>query len=115
MVIDATFLGPRSSFAPGNFGSIANSSRSVSLPLILSAIRYLTWLLNSDTPLWKQLITQGLATDECVSIITAIFSDDGRITMVRNLQSDDAQSFIDAIDRVIPTLRVPRIVLLTLT
>jgi len=54
----------------------------------------------SDTPTWKQLITHTLATHERISLITTIFSDHTQTEMVRHLRGNDAQAFVDSIDRV---------------
>lgn len=51
-------------------------------------------------PVWKQLISHPLPTNECVSLIMAIFSDRDELHEVNNLCGDDAQAFIDVIDEV---------------
>ncbi|KAF9642913.1 kinase-like protein [Thelephora ganbajun] len=61
-------------------------------------------LLTPDIPAWKRLITQTLATDERISLITATFSDRDQVKMVKNLIGNDAQTFIDAIDEVLGSL-----------
>ncbi|KAF9645406.1 kinase-like protein [Thelephora ganbajun] len=61
-------------------------------------------LLAPDIPGWKRLITQTLATDERVSLITAIFSDLDQAKMVKNLIRNDAQTLVDAIDEVLDSL-----------
>ncbi|KAF9645415.1 kinase-like protein [Thelephora ganbajun] len=61
-------------------------------------------LLTPDIPTWKRLITQALPTDERISLITTIFSDDDQVKMVENLIGNDAQTFVDAIDEVLDTL-----------
>ncbi|KAF9643889.1 kinase-like protein [Thelephora ganbajun] len=55
-------------------------------------------LLTSDPPVWKQLIGHPFSTDERISLLTSIFSDNNEIEMVRHLSRDDAQVFIDVID-----------------
>jgi len=54
----------------------------------------------SDTPMWKCLISCPLLTQECVSLITTIFSDKEAIRVVQSLDGGDAQVFIDKIDKV---------------
>ena len=54
----------------------------------------------SDIPIWKRLITHTLTTDERIFLITTIFSDHAQTEMVRRLDGDDVQAFIDAIDGV---------------
>jgi len=46
------------------------------------------------------LIGRPRATDEHVSLVTNIFSDDDEIQVVKGLREDDAQVFIDVIDEV---------------
>ena len=38
--------------------------------------------------------------DERISLTATIFSDDNETEMIRNLSGDDAQAFVDAIDKV---------------
>lgn len=54
----------------------------------------------SDIPTWKNLITHTLTTHERVSLITMIFSDRDQTETVRRLNGDNAQTFIDTIDKV---------------
>ena len=46
------------------------------------------------------MISDTLTTDERVSLITIVFSDDNEGKRVRNVSGDDAQAFIDLIDEV---------------
>ena len=48
------------------------------------------------------MIDCPLTTDERVSLITAIFSDRNEIDVVKRLRGDDAQSFVDVMDEVLP-------------
>ena len=48
------------------------------------------------------MINCPLVTQECVALITAIFSDKKEIRVVQDLDGGDAQAFIDKIDRVTP-------------
>jgi len=49
------------------------------------------------------LIDRPLATDQRISLITAIFSDHDETEAVKRLSGDDAQSFVDVIDEVLPS------------
>jgi hypothetical protein len=49
---------------------------------------------------WKRLISH---MHECISLITAVFSDHDRAGMVGNLSQDDAQNFINMIYEVSAT------------
>ena len=57
-------------------------------------------LVCSDPPDWKRLISDTLDTRERVSLITTIFSEQNGLEMVRHLRGEDAQAFVDAIDKV---------------
>ena len=48
------------------------------------------------------MIDRTLATDERISLITAIFADHDQTQMVANLAGDDAQAFVDVIDEASP-------------
>ena len=50
--------------------------------------------------MWKHLISCPIVTQECVSLVRAIFSDKKEIRVVQSLDGGDAQAFIDKIDRV---------------
>jgi len=54
----------------------------------------------SGRPVWKRLISHGLAADERIPLITTIFSDSNQVEMVEHLSGDDAQNFINIIDEV---------------
>ena len=51
-----------------------------------------------ETPAWKHLI--NLSADECIPLITTIFSHRNGIEMAGRLSGGDAQAFVDAIDEV---------------
>jgi len=53
-----------------------------------------------NAPAWKQLITNTLTTDGCISLITEVFSDSNQVGVVGRLVGDDAQAFIDIVDKV---------------
>ena len=58
--------------------------------------------LLSNTPAWKCLIERSLTPDECTSLIADIFSDRDEAEAVKHLHGDNAQSFVDVIDEVLP-------------
>ena len=69
-----------------------------------------------DHPGWERLIRSPLATNEWISLISTIFSNRDEIEMARNLNSGDAQQFIDVIHGVRSFFHLQRIdLLLTLT
>ena len=53
-------------------------------------------------PAWKRLINLPPSTEECISLITTIFSDGHETEVVKNLDGDDAQSVVDAVYQVLP-------------
>ena len=103
MVTDTTLLGPGPLLATRSFKSIANPSHSVSLSSIPRTVHRLT-CLRSEIPSWKRLITQALSTDQCISLVTAIFSDPNQVEAVIKLSKDDSQPFVDKIDEASATL-----------
>ena len=54
----------------------------------------------SNSPAWRQLITNTLTMDERVPLVTTILSDRDQVETVRGLSGDDAQKFIDIADKV---------------
>ena len=100
--IGAKVLGTCPSLTPRRFRSLASSPHPVSIPSIPAIIHLLTcyFLICSEDPAWKRLISHTLTTDERISLIRVIFSDGSQIKVVRNLSGDDAQNFIDVIDNV---------------
>ena len=54
----------------------------------------------SDVPVWKHLTDRSLTADERASLIANLFSDRDEIEALKTLSESDAQSFIDAIDKV---------------
>ena len=64
----------------------------------------LTGSLFSGRSAWNRFITCPLTKPERISLIAAIFSDRDEIEAVGNLCGNDAQSFIDAADEVLPQL-----------
>jgi hypothetical protein len=58
--------------------------------------------MRSGTPIWKRLVDCPLKSDERISLITDIFSDRDETEIVKRLRRDDAQSFVDVVDQVIP-------------
>jgi len=71
----------------------------VSPPSLLPIIRLPQLLsLYSEPPAWKRLVTYPLDAEERVSLIKDIFEQDGP-EMVRHLRGEDAQAFVDVIDK----------------
>ena len=67
-----------------------------------------------DRPGWERLIRSPLATDERVTLITAILSNREEIEIIRRLCRDAAQTFIDVIYKVHVFLHLRRTGPLTL-
>ena len=65
-------------------------------------------LRRSDFPVWKYLTDSPLTTDERVSLIADLFSDQNEIDALKTLSGSDAQSAIDVIDEVLIHLHVRR-------
>jgi len=62
-----------------------------------------------NAPAWKQLITHTLTTDGRISLITEVFSDTNQVGVVGRLVGDDAQAFVDIVDKVrLPVLPLPK-------
>ena len=59
----------------------------------------------SGIPAWKRLIDRPLTKDERIPLITNIFSDYDELEDVKRLYRDDAQSFVDVVDEVLPHSR----------
>ena len=60
------------------------------------------FLTRRRIPAWKRLIDHPLTTAERVSLITDLFSDHDETEAVKHLSGDDAQSFVEVVDEVIP-------------
>ena len=78
--------------------------------LACDSIRRLPFCLTADrsnTPVWKQLISNTLTMDEHVAVIATVFSDDNQVKMVKNLSLHDAQAFIDIMDKVCAHIILP--------
>ena len=58
--------------------------------------------MSSGHPAWKRLINNSPTSNEKLSLITEIFSNRDETDTVKRLQGDEAQSFVDAIDQVVP-------------
>ena len=56
--------------------------------------------MHSDLPAWKRLISDHLSVDERTSLITSVFSDSEEVEVVASLPKNDAQAFVDMIDKV---------------
>ena len=57
-------------------------------------------LMFSNPPPWRQLISPGLPTNECIRLIISIFSDHDEARAFEYLSGNDAQTFVDTIDKV---------------
>ena len=95
---DTTMLGQRAS---ATSASTANCARPVSHSSSTTCNRLDRFVTCSGIPAWRRLIDCPLATDERVSLITAIFSDPDEIEVVKGLCGNDAQSFVDVVDEVL--------------
>ena len=65
---------------------------------------HLTFLTCRRIPAWKRLIDCPPDLNDRISLITEIFSDRDEVEAVRRLRGEDAQSFVDIVDEVYPTL-----------
>ena len=63
----------------------------------------------SGFPVWKHLADSPLTTDERVSLIVDIFSDQDEVDALKALSGTDAQSVIDVIDEVLAHFHVSMI------
>ena len=66
-------------------------------------------LERSQPPAWKRLISDALNTQERVSLITGIFSEQNGLEVAKQLHGEDAQAFVDVIDKVGCPRRCPPI------
>ena len=57
-------------------------------------------LLACKIPAWKRLVDCPLASDECMSLIEAIFSNHYETEVVKRLRGKDAQTFVDRMGEV---------------
>ena len=53
----------------------------------------------SDCPTWESLINNALPVHERISLIAMIFSDPNQLRIVKHLSGNNAQTFIDEIDK----------------
>ena len=60
--------------------------------------------IHSGVPAWKRLITCPLTTSECISLIADLLSDRGEVEAIKRLSMDEAQTFVDILDQVFPSL-----------
>ena len=54
----------------------------------------------SEPPPWKQLTNPTLLADERIRLMTSIFSDRHKVEVLTYLSGNDAQAFVDVIDKV---------------
>ena len=55
----------------------------------------------SGIPAWKRLVDRSLTADKRASLIKIVLSDRSETDVIKCLQKDDAQSFIDVVDEVL--------------
>ena len=60
--------------------------------------------MRSGVPAWKRLIGRPLAANESISLITDLLSDRSEVEAIKRLSTDEAQSFVDVLDQVFPSL-----------
>ena len=60
------------------------------------------FLMCSGAPAWERLINHPLPTNECISLITDLFSDRDEVEAIKRLSRANAQSFVDVLDEVFP-------------
>ena len=56
--------------------------------------------VESHKPAWERLISHGLLPQEATSLIEEILTSKDEVNLIRDLRGDDAQTFIDALDKV---------------
>ena len=74
------------------YGSVL-SPRLPSTPTALSSFLYF------DTPAFQHLISRAFKPEELSFLIKAVFSSEDQAEVVRSL-SEDAQTFVDVVDKV---------------
>ena len=94
MDIDTTMLESGTSISPASMANLVWLVRSYSV----TTHRTDPFLACNSVPAWKRMVKLPL---ERISLITDIFSDRDEIEVVEHLDGDDAQSFVDAIDKVL--------------
>ena len=62
------------------------------------------FLIRSGVPAWRRLIDCPLITNECTSLITVLLSDRDEVEAIKRLSIAEAQSFVDVLDQVFPSL-----------
>ena len=58
------------------------------------------FLVCSEDPTWKKLISYPLSVHERISLLISIFSDHDEVEVVGRLSGEDAQTFVDLIAEV---------------
>jgi len=51
---------------------------------------------------WKRLIDHSLGTNERIPLIAELFSDRDETEAIKCLSRDDAETFVDVVDKVLP-------------
>ena len=60
------------------------------------------FLMRSGAPAWERLVCRPLPKNECISLITDLFSDRDEVEAIKRLSRANAQSFVDVLDEVFP-------------
>ena len=58
--------------------------------------------MRSGTPALERLVSRPLPANECISLITDLFSDRDEVEAIKRLSRANAQSFVDVLDEVFP-------------
>ena len=78
-----------------DFAYVVNPSPLTRAHVVLSGFRS-----RSDVPLWKRLINRPLSTVDGIYLVKAIFSDLDETEAAKRLRGQDAQAFVDEMDKV---------------
>ena len=85
-------------------GSLSRNSTRTSdsdgPPLVVHPVTDSPDLLDLDAPACKRLISRSLSPQQIVSLIGAIFTSKDEVAMIRDLDGDDSQAFVDVVYEV---------------
>jgi len=70
------------------------------------AVEALEELLACNPPAWKQFINQTPLTNECIPLITSIFSNRDEVEAFQYLSGDDARTFVNMVDEALDILNI---------
>ena len=99
MDIDPTMLGWGTLPTPTSiydFAYLVSPSPPTRAHVVLSGFHS-----HSDVPVWKRLINRPLSTIEEIYLVKAIFSDPDETEAAKRLHGQDAQAFVEVMDKVI--------------